>query len=307
MVHILATGRLGKEFSDAIKKIDNEFKGRYVDTPSPEDIDWADCLAAFSVPEEVNISGIKWIHSFGAGVESYISRKDLSARTILTKTTGNLGFKMGEFCLCHMLNYFQGTFKIYEHNRNRKWEPTSPQSLMDMTVLILGTGEMATGISNLLQPMRTTVIGVNSTGKVSDRSFSECIVFDSIKTTVDRVSCVINTLPLTKYTNGLLNARFFNLFEDILFINVGRGKSVVAGDLIPAIEKNNVAYAVLDVFEEEPLPGDSPLWTHPKIFISPHQSAVTDIRDIMDSFCQAYELMKSNKKNNLFVDFEKGY
>ncbi len=307
MIKILTTGRLGKEFFSAIKEIGKEFDIKYAEVPAPGDIEWTDCLAAFSLPDEINISGIKWIHSFGAGAEGFLQRKDISNTTILTRTVGNLGFKMGEFCLCHFLNFFQDTFKIYENNKLKRWECTHPQSLRDKTVLILGTGEMAKGISRILYTMRIKVVGVNTEGSSPGGSFSECITFNELNTMANRISCIINTLPLTQKTRGLLDRQFFDHFHDVLFINVGRGKSVVTGDLIAAIDNCSVLYAVLDVFDVEPLPEASPLWDNPKVFISPHQSAVTDIQDVIDSFLTAHRLIKSNKRNNLFVDFAKGY
>ena len=307
MTKVLTTGRLGKEFRDTIRNDKEHIEVLYTDEPSPADIAGADCLACFSVPDKVYISGIKWIHSFGAGADSFLRRNDFNPKITLTRTVGRLGLRMGEFCLCHILNFFQNTFRLYENKRVKKWETDYPVSLKEKTVLILGAGEMAKGIARLLHPFQTEVIGVNTSGSKTDNAFSTCIKFADVKSVASRVSCIVNTLPLSQYTEGLLNKQFFGQFQQSLFINVGRGKSVVAEDLISSLESSNVAYAVLDVFADEPLPVGSPLWEHPDIFISPHQSALTDIHDIVESFYEAYRLMQSGKRNYLFVDIERGY
>jgi glyoxylate/hydroxypyruvate reductase len=307
MTKIITTGRLGKEFFDAIVGMGWELEIKFVDVPIPGDIKWADCLAAFTIPEEINVSTVRWIHSFGAGIESFLHRKDIGNRTILTRTVGNLGIKMGEFCLCHILNFFQNTFSVYENKKLKRWELLNPRSLIDKSILLLGTGEMARGIVSVLHPMKLRIIGVNTDGRSPDRGFFQCLRFNQIEAAAGRISCIINTLPLTPKSEGLLNGKFFEQFHDVLFINVGRGKSVVTEDLIAAIDRSNISFAVLDVFDREPLPAESPLWDNSRIYISPHQGARTDIHDIIDSFLEAYRMIKSNKRNRLFIDFERGY
>jgi len=307
MLKIITTGRLGKEFAAALNKSSGDFEIKYVDELTSGDIEWADCLAAFPVSNDIGISGIRWIHSFGAGVEGFLQRDDFDTSTILTRTVGNLGFKMGEFCLCHILNFYQKTLNVYENKKQRRWESSYPESVSGKTMLILGTGEMARGIASLLTKLQMKVIGVNSSGDNIHDIFSGCVKFDDVKSIANSVSCIINTLPLTTKTDGLLNEKFFTLFQNALFINVGRGQSVATGDLINAIDADNIAYAVLDVFETEPLPASSPLWNHPDIYISPHQAAVTDVEDILESFLEAYKIIKEKRRNHLFVDVEKSY
>ncbi len=307
MLKIITTGRLGKDFAAALDKSSEDFEIKYVDELTSGDIEWADCLAAFPVSNNIDISGIGWIHSFGAGVEGFLQRDDFDSTTILTRTVGNLGFKMGEFCLCHILNFYQNTLNVYENKKQKKWESSYPESVEGKTVLILGSGEMAKGIASLLTKLRMKVIGVNTSGNKIHDIFSGCVKFDEVKSIANSVSCIINTLPLTDKTHGLLNEKFFTLFQNALFINVGRGQSVATGDLINAIDADNIAYAVLDVFETEPLPVSSSLWDHPDIYISPHQAAVTDVEDIVESFLEAYRFVKEKRMNYLFVDVEKSY
>jgi phosphoglycerate dehydrogenase-like enzyme len=307
MLKIITTGRLGKEFAASLAGGEENIIVRYAEEPVARDLGWANCLAAFSAPEGVPLSGIEWIHSFGAGVEGFLERKDIDPDTIITRTVGRLGYRMGEFCLCHILNFFQHTFSVYENKRIRAWEQIEPVGIADKTVLILGTGEMAKGISLTLAPLQMKIIGVNTTGKNPQTVYSRCITFDEIGDVSERVSCIINTLPFSRQTRGILNKEFFQLFNDALFINVGRGASVVDEDLMEALANKKIAFAVLDVFETEPLSEASPLWKHPSVFISPHQSAQTDLDDILESFREAHRCIQMNERNRLFVDVKRGY
>ena len=130
---------------------------------------------------------------------------------------------------------------------------------------------------------------------------------DAVDRLAKDIACVINTLPLNKNTTGLIDYNFLSAFSNVLFINIGRGKSLVIDDLLRSISEKQLAYAVLDVFEEEPLPESSSLWKHPKIFISPHQAAITDVEDVVESFVEAYRLIGTETKSDVFINLEKGY
>jgi phosphoglycerate dehydrogenase-like enzyme len=95
--------------------------------------------------------------------------------------------------------------------------------------------------------------------------------------------------------------------ENILFINIGRGNSVNEEDLIKALDRKNLRQAILDVFKQEPLPENSPLWDHPKCIITPHISGITLLEDVKQSFKIAYEALKSGEESKLLVDTDKGY
>ncbi len=307
MLKILVTGRLADEFSRKLLLLHPQFEIRAVDNPEQTDIDWAECLACFSIPDNISLKKVRWVHSLNAGVEAILQRSDLDKNVKLSRTTGQFGQKAGEFCLCHILNFYQNTFPVYDAMEKKHWSQRPPDSCKGKRVLILGTGSMGQGIASTLNSLEIESIGVNTRGQVAGSVFSQCLKFDSVTQIANEISCVINTLPLNNQTSGLIDFRFLGNFNNTLFINVGRGKSLVVDDLIKAIEKNHIDYAVLDVFEEEPLPASSSLWKHPKIFISPHQSAITDIDDVLESFIHAYELVGTENEKDILVHLDRGY
>ncbi len=306
-IKVLTTGRLAKPFYEHFKDSKLALDIQVSEDLTQAQIDWADCLASFPIDANVSLHGLKWIHCFGAGVDGFIKRSDLGAALRLSRTTGRLGAKAGEFCLCHVLNFFQDTFSIYEDMRTQDWQERQATSITQQTVLLLGTGTMAQGIAKLLRAAGLKVIGVNTSGRTSDSNFERCFRLDALADPLIGVSCVINTLPLSAATHNLVDARFFARLQKALFINVGRGATVQTQDLALALETGQVRYCVLDVFDQEPLPKSSWLWQHPQVFISPHQAAITDINDVINSFIAAFEAYTSNTVNQYFVDKEKSY
>ncbi len=90
-------------------------------------------------------------------------------------------------------------------------------------------------------------------------------------------------------------------------MNVGRGKSLVEDDLLWALENGHVRKAVLDVYQTEPLPSDSPLWDHSGVIMTPHHSGLTTFEDIRKSFEESVKAIKSGTRNQLFVNINQGY
>lgn len=303
---VLTTGRLGEDFCNSFIESSLGITVKYVEILKQTDIEWADCLASFAPKDEINLNSVKWIHSFGAGVESYLNRHDLNRNLILSRTVGNLGLKMGEYCLCHVLNFSQNSYEIIDNQVQKKWVQLFPKSIRGKTALLIGTGKMAQGISIILKSVGVNTFGVNRSG-TNHKAFNQCLKFGDISSISQSVDFVINTLPYTNDTENLLSKSFFSVFRNILFINVGRGKTVNITELKTALKDGNCAFAVLDVFEQEPLPKDSELWSNRKILITPHQSAITDINDIVMSFNSVYESIKGGKNNDLLVNINKGY
>ena len=137
MIRVLTTGRLSQPFYEHFQNSQLALDIRVSDHVTQAQIDWADCLASFPIDADVSLAGLKWIHSFGAGVDGFIKRDDLDIELRLSRTTGSLGAKAGEFCLAHILNFFQDTFAIYEDMCTQHWQERTATSIKQQSVLIL--------------------------------------------------------------------------------------------------------------------------------------------------------------------------
>lgn len=307
MLKILTTGRLAPQFSAAVQASELRVLVKFVEHPQQSDIDWADCLASFPVSASLSLRRLPWIHSFGAGVDGFVARKDLHPQLQLSRSTGLLGQKMGEFCLTHLLIYLQNTLALQHNIAAQRWQQRPAQSIRGQTVMLLGTGKMARGVAKILAPLGAKLIGVNSSGRIDDANFNGCVTMQSVSEIAAQVNCIIDTLPLVAQTAGLIDLAWLSRFREALFINVGRGATVQSAALRPALEERYLAFAVLDVFEHEPLAQDSWFWQHPQVFVSPHQAAITDVHDVMTSFTQALRAREQGLNDDLFIDMVKGY
>ena len=307
MLKVLTTGRLAAKFYAAVQANELPVQLRLVEHPQQSDFDWADCLACFPVSADFALHRIPWIHSFGAGIDGFVQRKDLHPRLRLSRTTGDLGKKMGEFCLCHLLSFLQNYDAVAKNKETKNWQQRPTKSIRDQTVMILGTGKMAQGVAHTLRCLGAHIIGVNNSGRADEAHFERCMKMAAVPTLAAQVGCIINTLPLHENTQSLIDLPWLSHFRKALLINVGRGPTLVTDDLQPAFAKRYLDYAVLDVFDVEPLPQDSWLWQHPQVFVSPHQAAITDVHDVMKSFTQALHAYELNLQSEVFADLSRGY
>jgi glyoxylate/hydroxypyruvate reductase len=134
-----------------------------------------------------------------------------------------------------------------------------------------------------------------------------------LKPFLARTDILVSLLPLTKETRGLLNYELFHgLARDgalggPALINAGRGGSQIENDILRALDEGTLTGASLDVFEREPLPADSPLWTHPKIFISPHNAAQSDPKALTKYVLAQIERFERGLPLQNVIDRQRGY
>jgi glyoxylate/hydroxypyruvate reductase A len=115
-------------------------------------------------------------------------------------------------------------------------------------------------------------------------------------------------LPLTEKTRGIINSKTISLIrKDGTLINIARGAHVVMPDLVAALDSKHLAHAYLDVFETEPLPADSPFWSHPGITVTPHIAALTEPRTSVGKIAENIERLRRGEKPLNTVDFDAGY
>lgn len=302
----LSYGRLSLEFKDYVDKFYSEVECKQCSSRDELEnlLPEVNALAGFDFVRNLDLSHIKWYHSFAAGVDTLVG-KNFNSECIITRTSGQLGPRIGEYCLAYILHDLKGLPRVKEQQVQHHWSQFDLPALKDQRILILGTGTIGEGVAKILKPLCAEVVGVNRIG--SEKSnFSRVISFQRIGD-IDRYDIVINALPLTHQTRGLVSASFFSKLQNVLFINVGRGATISESDLLEALSAGTVRAAVLDVFVEEPLPENSEFWKHKNIIVTPHHSGLTTIEDVIESFEIVYPLVRSGKKNQLFVDKSRQY
>jgi glyoxylate/hydroxypyruvate reductase A len=136
---------------------------------------------------------------------------------------------------------------------------------------------------------------------------------DGLEPFLERTNILVCLLPLTPDTRHLLNRRIFSLLDRNsplgapVLINAGRGGLQVEADILASLNDGTLGAASLDVFETEPLPKESPLWSHPKVIVTPHNAADTDPEEISKYVAGQIEQFEAGKKLHYVVDRTRGY
>lgn len=187
---------------------------------------------------------------------------------------------MAEFALTGILQLVKQSRFFYESQKRHLWEKSRTVSeLAGKTAVIVGAGNIGTEVAKRLKAFDVTVVGVD----VTDRKmpyFDKIVLLESLDAQLNTADIVVLTLPLTDETKGIFDRLKFDSVKDgAIFVNIARGQLVVENDLIDALNRGKLSGAVLDVFEQEPLAKESPLWNMENVIITPHNSFVGEGND----------------------------
>jgi glyoxylate/hydroxypyruvate reductase A len=297
-LRMLVAGDLAAELQSSLSELfDSHAEFRCVTEANQIDLSWANSFSGFNLPPDLDASHLQWAHCWAAGVEQWLDDK-LPRNCLLTRSVGDMGYKIAEFCLAYSLAIGRGLFKVSDNQLDKNWADVSSYSLKGLQVAVLGAGAIGAEICRVYRANGAHVSGFSRSGSGSNlrlEQFSE-----SAHATDILVAC----LPDTPSTQGLVDSGIFDQCQLRQFINVGRGSTVNTGALLAALSTGQVEQAVLDVFDTEPLPADSPLWHVDGLYISPHRSAPTEASDIVESI---RDLLREGEKSRLIVDRTHSY
>ena len=143
---------------------------------------------------------------------------------------------------------------------------------------------LSSAIAKVLIALGYPVTVVSRSMPADPLTGADHLVVDALDTVLGRTDILVNVLPLTPQTEGLLNAETFSkLPRGAALIQIGRGRQLIEDDLIAALDSGRLSGASLDVFEEEPLPPTSPLWSHPALFLTPHVASTPTHRAVVEN------------------------
>jgi glyoxylate/hydroxypyruvate reductase len=306
--NILIVSPMFMELHSLIEKEQIEKNFRYLPEQemTSEDLEWADALVCFNLKSNIDYSQVKWVHSLGAGVDKFLYGKSWDENVLLTRTVCSFGQRIAEYCLSYILKDLQFHDQFSEEKSRKSWNPMTPKLLGNQKVMIYGTGEIGQAAARIFSSLGVEVYGVSLTGNDKEY-FQEVMTVDRHFSRLSEMNYVINTLPLTEQTAKLFNEKIFEQLSNVGFINVGRGATVDETALLDALKDHHVRFAVLDVFSQEPLPSENPLWEHPNVHITPHISAVTTADEGIACFIETHNKIQENKQLSNKVDVRKGY
>lgn len=220
---------------------------------------------------------LKWIMVASAGVEQLAHEEIVKRGILVTNVRGIHKTPMAESILGHMLALKRSLPQIYEANRTKDWEyPMQSSELRDSTAMIIGPGAIGAEVGRLLQAFGVNTIGCNRSGKEVE-GIERTIPFGQLLDELPQADFIISILPSTEQTKGLLTERHFNTMkESAVFLNFGRGDVLDEEMLIQVLKEKRIHHAVLDVFQEEPLPETSAFWSLSNCTVSPHVSSKSE-------------------------------
>ncbi|GGN23246.1 D-2-hydroxyacid dehydrogenase [Streptomyces fuscichromogenes] len=222
---------------------------------------------------------LRWVHTMAAGGGGQVKAAALTAaeldRVAFTTSAGVHGRPLAEFAVFGVLAGAKDLSRLIRQQRDRAWTGRWTMGQVSrQTVLLLGLGGIGRAVAASLHALGASVIGT-SRRDVTVPGVAAVIHPDRITEVAPTVDAVVNTLPGTTATEHLVGKTFFDaLRPGACLVNVGRGSVVDEAALLDALDSGRVGFAALDVFETEPLPADSPLWTHDQVLISPHTAAL---------------------------------
>ena len=252
------------------------------------------------------LSQVKWVQAIYAGVEPLVDpsqRRDY----VLTNARSVFGELMSEFVFGYLLFFEKRMLERIEAQQNRDWKRTEAGVLRGKTIGLLGVGSIGAHLAGTAKHFAMKVRGFTrqseSTNQV-DRYYhgEDTLLFAE---DLDYLVCI---LPRTTDTNKIVDESLLTaLPSHAIFINVGRGNAVDEPALANALNEGRLAAAVLDVFDQEPLPKEHFFWNTPNLYMTYHTSAISYPEDITRVFIENYRLYIEGRPLQYVVDFDKGY
>jgi phosphoglycerate dehydrogenase-like enzyme len=220
---------------------------------------------------------LKWIQALGSGVDGITNRPALRSEVVVTNLHGIHGPPVSEAALMAMLGLARGLPRTVRSQQLHKWERSVPPSLLKgKTVVIFGVGVISSELAPKCKALGMRVIGVSSTAR-QVTGFDHVHARSELEQVVRQADYLVLLTPYSAATRGSVGANIFAAMKPTSYlVNLARGGVVDEDALIEALKKGRIAGAALDVFNQEPLPDNHPLWGMDNVLITPHLGGFYD-------------------------------
>ena len=274
----------------------------------------ADVFIGFCRPRILNqLENLRWIHTYLVGVDRCLSDPGVRKMDFIMSNNQRVsGPSIAELAITMTLMLSRKLHYYQEQQDQQRWARTAELStdLSGKTLLILGLGGIGTETARRASALGMHVIATRNSSREGPEFVDKVGLSDEMYEFAGEADFVVNALPLTDKTNGVIDRRFFDaLRPGAYYISVGRGKTTVTDDLVAALNDGTLAGAGLDVTDPEPLPSDHPLWVAKNVVITPH-IAGRNFDSVQRTLIIARENLRRyvlGEKLLSVVDVERGY
>lgn len=301
---LVAKNRNLSPFKDALLRADENLDVEI--WPKVDKAERVQLAVAWKQPKNVfdPYPNLKVISSLGAGADHLLNDPTIPSHITFTKIYDpSMVTQMNDYVHASVLSIF---LKLNAYGKAESWNPQPKYSRNDLIIGIMGLGNIGKKTALYLANQGFRVLGLSSTKKEVPgiKTFSS----EKPNDFLNHVNILVNLLPLTKETEGVLNLDLLKKLKKPSFIiNAARGSHLVDEDLIYALDTKIIESAYLDVFTKEPLPSSHPFWSRDNIFITPHIAAVSDPDNVAAAVIENYKRLLSGMELQNVVDKSKGY
>jgi phosphoglycerate dehydrogenase-like enzyme len=272
------------------------------------DFDW---LEPAKLPERA--PKLRWVQATSAGIGEFLARTGLDRTDIaFTTASGVHAVPLAEFVALCLLYFAKDVPRLQARQARRHWERHEEGELAGTRILVIGLGKIGREVARICSGLGVEVWAVRRSGANGQTPPGVRTVLGTsdLRSALPNVQALVLACPLTKETRHLIGATELELLpREAVVVNIGRGNLIVEPALVDALSDGRLRGAALDVFEEEPLPTDSPLWNLPNVLISPHSASTVAAENarIVDIFLANVDrFLRGARLINLF-DRERGY
>lgn len=300
-----------------MRAIEAEAVVRYTDAAGLADaLSGADALFVYdflstAVPGSWHAADrLRWLHIASAGVDPVLFPGLQESDVVLTNSRGVFDGAIAEYVLGVVLAFAKDFVRSWDLQREKRWKHRESERISGRRVLVVGTGPIGRSIARMLRAAGMSVAGVGRRPREDDPDFGDVHSSSDLARHLPEADYVVAVAPLTEQTKGMFDAEAFAAMKPgARFINVGRGELVVTSDLVGALRDGPLGGAALDVFDTEPLPPESPLWTMENVLISPHMSGdfVGWRNTLVEVFADNFRRWRAGEPLRNVVDKQLGY
>jgi len=272
----------------------------------------AEALLAFRFPVELfnRARKLRWFQSTGAGVDSMFTLRERADHITVTNARGIHGDLIADYVMGGIAVLHWDFRAFLREQADKKWNFRMVSPLADKSLGVIGLGSVGSTIARRAKSAGMTVLGTRRNASQPVQGVDQLFAADALKEMLPFCDFVVVAVPSTSETVGLLGAAEFACMRRTAFLlNVARGSVIVENELIDALQAGTIAGAMLDVFECEPLPQDSPLWTMPNVIVTPHVSGMPTeyVQRAFAIVAENIERFLSGRALMNVVDLRRGY